>query len=341
MDGRGDLKTSWKAEYEALLSRDQRTTLGPADLERLGIAAYLAGDQSGSVDAHTRAHNTALERGDTRQAARSAFWVAFAFIGARELPRAAGWAARARRLLEEDRLDCAECGYVMLPAAIELAASGDLVGADAAFAAAERIGERFADPDLTNLARQGRGRALVGLGRVAEGVSLFDEVMVAVTAGEMTPIMSGIVYCNVISACFEILDMRRAQEWTEALTDFCGAQPDLVPFRGECLTNRAEIFRLRGRWPEALDEAGRAFDGLVAPGGWDRVPPRTRWQSSTASGEKHPRRKMRTGWPVSTAGRHTQAWRCCASRRGRPTPHAPRSIACWPNPRAGGSAPRF
>ena len=254
----------WTAEYAELSARDRTTGLDPADLEQLGIAAYLAGHESESIAVYTRAHNLALERGDSRQAARCAFRVAFALIAAREPTRAGGWVARARRLLEEDRHDCVESGYVMLPQALEQTASGDLAGAETTFAAAERIGERFGDADLTSLARQGRGRVLVALGRMAEGVALFDEVMVAVTTGEVTPIVSGVVYCSVISACFEMLDIRRAQEWTEALNDWCGTQPGLVPYRGECLTHRAEIFRLHGQWTEALDEARRAYEVLAA-----------------------------------------------------------------------------
>ena len=42
------------------------------------------------------------------------------------------------------------------------------------------------------------------------------------------------------------------------------AQPGIVAYRAECLVHRAEIFRLRGRWSEALDEARRAYDALVA-----------------------------------------------------------------------------
>jgi DNA-binding CsgD family transcriptional regulator len=257
-------RADWEAEYADLSARDRRAPLEPVDLERLGAAAYLTGHQSDSIDVHTRAHNLALERGDTRQAARSAFWVAFIFIGARELTRAAGWAARARRLLEEDRHDCVECGYVMLPQGLEQVAGGDLPGAQATFTAAERIGERFADPDLISLARQGRGRVLIGLGHLAEGVALFDEVMVAVTGGEVTPVVSGVVYCSVISACFELLDLRRAQAWTEALNDWCSAEPGLVAYRGECLVHRAEILHLRGQWPEAFDEARRAYRALAA-----------------------------------------------------------------------------
>lgn len=257
----------WQAEYAELSARDRRTALAPAALEQLAIAAYLAGHEADSIDVHTRAHNLAQENGDTRQAARSAFWIAFTLIDARELARAGGWAARARRLLEEDGHDCVECGYIMLPQALEQIASGNLVAAEATFAAAEHFGERFADCDLTSLARQGRGRVLVGLGRAAEGVALFDEVMVAVTAGDVTPIICGVVYCSVISACFEMLDIQRAQAWTAALNEWCQAQPGLVPYRGECLAHRAEIFRLRGEWPEAVDEARRAYNALVAARG--------------------------------------------------------------------------
>jgi len=260
---RSSARRDWKAEYEALSACDRQTPLDPAELEQLGIAANLAGHEAVSIDILTRAHTAALERGETRQAARAAFWIAFALINGRELARAAGWAARGRRLLEQDQLDCVECGLLMLPQALERIACGDLAGAEAVFAAAEHIGERFSDADLTSLARQGRGRVLVGLGRVSEGVALFDEVMVAVTAGEVTPIVAGVVYCSVIGACFEMLDIRRAREWTAALSDWCAAQPGLVPYRGDCLAHRAEVFRLRGRWPEARDEARRAYDALI------------------------------------------------------------------------------
>src|SRR4249919_3240969 len=83
---RSPARTDWKAEYAQLSALDRRTVLEPADLERLGTAAYLAGHESGSIDANTRAHNLALERGDTRQAARSAFWIPLPSL-ARAKPR--------------------------------------------------------------------------------------------------------------------------------------------------------------------------------------------------------------------------------------------------------------
>jgi len=265
--GRDPGPLNWQAEYESLANRDRRSPLKLDELERFGIAAYLTGRPALSIDICTRAHNVALERGETRLAARAAFWIAFALIDARELARAAGWAARSRRLLDDEGLDCVERGYAMLPSALERAGQGDLAGAEAAFAAVEAIGLRFGDRDLTSLARQGRGRALIALGRTAEGVALFDEVMVAVTAGEVTSVVAGVVYCSVIGACFDMLDIRRAQEWTAALNDWCEAQPGLVPYKGECLAHRAEILQVRGRWAEALDEARHAYEALAAAKG--------------------------------------------------------------------------
>jgi hypothetical protein len=296
---RSSARRDWNAEYAALSARDRKTPLDPADLEQLGITAYLAGREPVSIDILTRAHTAALERGETRQAARSAFWIAFALIGGREVARAAGWGARGRRLLEPEHVDCVECGLLMLPQALEHVSCGDLAGAEAVFAAAERIGERFADADLTSLARQGRGRVLVGLGRVAEGVALFDEVMVAVTAGEVTPIVAGTVYCSVISACFEMLDIRRAQEWTAALSDWCEAQPGRAmrerlsrASRRNLPPPRPILQRARRRGARDLSSAQRRRARR----------PCTRSPSCTACRERWPRPKTRL---ASAHGRAT------------------------------------
>jgi ATP/maltotriose-dependent transcriptional regulator MalT len=94
-------------------------------------------------------------------------------------------------------------------------------------------------------------------------MAALDEVMVAVTSDELHPLVVGHAYCGMLQACWEVFDVRRAREWTAALTRWCEDQPDLVPYRGPCLVHRVELLRLRGHWQDALEEARRACDWLT------------------------------------------------------------------------------
>jgi DNA-binding CsgD family transcriptional regulator len=136
-------------------------------------------------------------------------------------------------------------------------------GDERELAAAAETGERFGDADLASLALHEQGSVLIRRGRVAEGLALLDEAMVAVTAGELSPIATGLVYCSVIDGCHRVQDLRRAQEWTAALTRWCERRPDLVAFTGRCLVHRAEILQVHGAWADALEEARQAARRLA------------------------------------------------------------------------------
>ena len=245
--------------------------------------------------------------------------------------QAAGWLARAARLLDESGDPGVERGYLLVAEARHSIMSGHVEQAADRFAEAAAIGERFGDADLTSLARQGDGRVLIERGEIDRGVALLDEAMVAATAGELSAIIAGIVYCSVLSACADLFDVGRAREWTEALTRWCDAQPDLVPYRGECLAHRAEVISLRGVWPDALREALLACERLGDP---RRVSRRsalrsTRSPSFIACAENSTRRKARIAAPLNPADLPILVWRCCASRKVGARMQPPRSAACY------------
>jgi len=249
---------AWLEARDALARADGAAPLGADDLELLATADYMLGRDAEHLSELERAHQQHLDGGATLRAARDAFWLGMQLMLDGETARGGGWLARAQRLVERHAGDCVERGYLLLPLAFQHEARGDLTAAAAAAGEGVAIAERFGDQDLFALAAHKQGHLLVRDRRVVDGLALLDEAMVAVTAGELSPIVSGIVYCGVIMGCQAAHEPRRAQEWTAALTRWCEAQPDMVAFSGRCHVHRAEIMQLKGEWSDALEEARRA-----------------------------------------------------------------------------------
>jgi DNA-binding NarL/FixJ family response regulator len=253
----------WGDAYRALSAADHETPLDPHDLEHLATAARLVGNEAESADLMARTHQEFLARGDAARAARAAIWIAMRLLVDGKTAPSAGWVGRARRLLDAQGDDCVEQGYVLLHGALRASFEGDSETSYEGFSEAGKIGERFRDPELIALGRLGQGRALTRLGQIPRGMALLDEVMVAVSAGEVSPVIVGDLYCTLLDACQETFDLRRAHEWTASLERWC-KEPEM-PYRGVCMIHRAELLQLHGEWPDAAGQASRACERLSRP----------------------------------------------------------------------------
>jgi DNA-binding CsgD family transcriptional regulator/tetratricopeptide (TPR) repeat protein len=257
-------RQEWAAAYRELFG-SSREVFEAADLERLAVAAYLIGRDDESASAWEAAHRRHLACGDHAEAARCSAWLALCLLLRGQMAQAGGWLSRTARAIAETGADCAATGYLLIPELLGALDDGDPGAAQTMAIRAVELGERFDDPDLRALATLGHGQALIALGDTSGGTARLDDVMVAVTAGEVGPIASGIVYCAVILECMRLFDLARAAEWTAALGAWCDVQPDLVPYRGQCLVHRSQLQQAAGDWNGAITTAESACRRLVDP----------------------------------------------------------------------------
>jgi len=250
----------WKGAFDHLSRADGDGSLDPTELERLGHAAYLIGKPERAAASWTLAHSGFVEQGESARAVRLGFWLSLTLLLDGKVAQSSGWLARTQRLLGETTQACPEQGLMLVLDGLFAMGKGDGEKASQCFDQAISIAREFGDPDLMAMGALGRGQASIQMGHADEGPTLLDEAMVAVTAGDVSPMTAGIVYCAVILTCERTFDLRRAHEWTMALDDWCRSQPEMIAFRGDCLIHRSELLLLKGNWSSALQEARRAHE---------------------------------------------------------------------------------
>jgi tetratricopeptide (TPR) repeat protein len=270
---RGD----WEEAYDLLVKADADGLLGPAELPLLGEVAYAAGHLDVSIEAWEHTHTLSVQAGDQVAAAGAAIRVAMhLLLDTALMAPVRGWLARAEGLLE---------GQEEMPAHAWLAAvrtyermlTGDLREARQWSERAIEVGSRR-EPAACAVGRVAAARLRILDGEVEEGLVLLDEAGVAAVSGELDPLSTGLVYCELVCALQGVAQYDLAEEWTEAMERWCQTNA-IGSLHGRCRVHRAEILRLRG----ACDEAER--EALVA---CDELSP-------------YLRREM--GWPLSELGR--------------------------------------
>jgi len=253
---------AWADATDLFLSADAQSPLNREDLDRLVWAAGIAARDQEMLAALTRLYEIHVAEGDDEASARAAFWSGLRHMMMGEVGLGAGWLQRAAKHAEETAPDCVQRGYLMLPKAFMHRSKGAydqaLDIADKAIAFGEKAGE----PDLVALAGSLKGGLLFRLGRIDEGYVPIDEAMLLAKGEHLSPLVCGVVYCEIVASCCRVFEMVRAREWTVILDDWCRRNPQARAFNGVCQVHRAEILQLEGNWSDAFAEAARAGRGL-------------------------------------------------------------------------------
>lgn len=253
---RGD----WQQAFDLLIEADADGVLATADLPLLGEVAYAAGDLNVTIDAWERAHAACIQLGDQVAAAGAAVRVAMHLLFDTALMAPVrGWLARAERLLE-DHDDTAAHAWLAVVRAYERMLTGDMIGARQWARRAIDVGATC-DPAACAIGRVAEARLLILHGEVRQGLALLDEVGVATTSGELDPLSTGIVYCELVCALQGLALYDVAEQWTEAMERWCDTNA-IGSLHGRCRVHRAEILRLRGSCREAQSQALMACEEL-------------------------------------------------------------------------------
>ena len=247
--------------HRYLTSRDR--PLSARELDQLATVLFWLDRPQESADAHRAAYTARLSGGDQAGLALAACWVFWDHALVGETSVAAGWLARARQHAAAVP-GSGPAGWVAVAGADQSLAASDAATAVELAESGRRIGLETGDRDLEAMALQTRARALVALHDIRAGVALLDEAMVAVVAGELQPLFTGWVFCNVIGTCFDVADLRRAAEWTDAANRWSAGVGDGLLYAGICRLHAAELAYLRGAWAIAEAAARRACADLTA-----------------------------------------------------------------------------
>jgi class 3 adenylate cyclase len=247
---------AWREAYDLLVEADRERELGPDDLDGLAQAAWWIGRMRDCIAARERAHARYAADGNMRRAAMVSLDLAEHHVDVGETPLAMAWMQRATKELE-GQPDCVEQGYLLRNQAMLAFFGGDFAGTEAIAQQAIDAGSHYQDRDLIAYGLGLKGGALIGQGRVDDGMALYDEATIAAVSGDLGPMATGVVYCMMISACANLGDWSRAGQWTEAAKRWCDRQA-ISGFPGVCRVHRAEVLRLRGSFSDAMEEATMA-----------------------------------------------------------------------------------
>jgi DNA-binding NarL/FixJ family response regulator len=259
-----ELLDAGRVAIEAARWDDARTAFGDAlevevsgeALSGLSDALWWLGELRQSVDTRERAYEAFREAGDLVQAAMSAMLTSFDYgkqYG--DQPAAAGWLARAARIIEGNGLDDLRAWLLFTTA---FNADSPAV-AEGLAREAENLAATSGDPELELCCLSLVGSSLIAQGQVAEGVRCLDESMALALGAETAPDAVVFTSCQLMTACSRAAEFARLVHWvrrTIAFTERYGC-----PFLfAECRIHYGTLLVATGDWASAETELHAGFE---------------------------------------------------------------------------------
>jgi DNA-binding CsgD family transcriptional regulator len=240
-------EADWAAAREAFGAALTDDPGDPEALDGLGQSLWWLGERDAAIDRRREAYAAYQRAGSARDAGRIAIYLAGEHRIDGRHAEAAGWIARARRLLAGVGAG-AELGWLAIE---EAKRAEDLADAERHAHAALALAHEIGDADIECMALAQLGRALVRQGRVEQGTALLDEAMTVALGGETSdPLACGDACCTTLVVCDGLADLDRAMQWCEAVVEFTERRR-FVPVQSWCRGIFGAVLIRAGAWDQA------------------------------------------------------------------------------------------
>lgn len=245
----------------SLLDQLADGTSSAAALELRAQASYGNGELENAVMAWENLHDLLVQESEPVGAARAAAMAAmYLLIDSGMMAPVRGWIRRAELLLEGHG-EVPPSAVISAVRTYERLMSGDLAGAQEQGLRAVELGSRLDVPPAVVIGRTALARVRILSGDVAEGLMQLEDLALVLASGEVDPLTTGMMMCELVCAAQGLAMYDRASEWT-TLMDNWRHGAAFGGIHGRCRVHKAELLRLSGPCGAAEEEALGACDDL-------------------------------------------------------------------------------
>ena len=250
----------WQRALDLLASSGSAGSSAPA-LELRAQASYGNGDFDAAVASWEALYALRLGEGDQVDAARAAAMLAmFLLMDTGLMAPVRAWVRRAETLMI-GLPEAPPNALIAMVLTYERFMCGDLDASREQGAKAIELGVRFGVTPATVIGRVALARLTLLDGDLVDGLAQLDEIATLLMSGEVDPLTTGMMYCELICAAQGLALYDRAIEWTDVMEHW-GRGAAFGGIGGRCRVHRAELLKVSGPCDRAEEQALLACEEL-------------------------------------------------------------------------------